>query len=111
MMNNKQLIKAVDNIQARVLLGGLQTDKPVVEFSAHDYLSSQGFVYSGFCRCSGTQNYKYSKGNYIVYFLPKRKTYHLKFLNNYLIKNEPVATLCPKLKSLGIVNSEYSSAS
>ncbi len=65
----------------------------------------EGFQYIGKCNCSGVLNMKYQKGNYIVYYQPKRKVYHLKEKNNYLVKSQPIATLCEKLKSLGLVES------
>lgn len=64
-----------------------------------------GFTYCGSCNCSGTKNMKYEKDGYIVYHLPKRNIFHLKFNNNYILKNEPLSTLCDKLKSLGLVES------
>lgn len=65
-----------------------------------------GFTLIGKCNCSGTANYKYEKNGYIVYHVKKRKMYHIKYLNNYIIKNEPIETLCQKLKSLSLVDSE-----
>jgi len=63
------------------------------------------FTYIGKCNCNGTTNYKYQKDGYIVYHLPKKRMYHLKFQNNYLEKYQPVSTLCEKLKSLGLTDS------
>lgn len=65
-----------------------------------------GFTLIGSCNCSGTKNYKYEKNGYIIYHLKKRSTYHIKFNNNYIIKNEPIKTLCQQLKSLGLVDLE-----
>ena len=65
-----------------------------------------GFKYIGSCNCGGTKNMKYAKDGYLVYYLPKRKTYHLKYINDYLVKNQPIATLCEKLKSLGLTELE-----
>ena len=31
--------------------------------------------------------------------------YHIKFQNNYLEKYQPISTLCEKLKSLGLTDS------
>ncbi len=64
-----------------------------------------GFNYIGKCNCSGVRNLKYQKGQYIVYYQPKKKRYHLKEKNNYLVKNQPLSTLCEKLKSLGLTDS------
>lgn len=64
-----------------------------------------GFTYAGQCNCSGTKNLKYSKDGYIVYYIKKRKTFHIKQGNNYLVKNQPESILCEKLKSLGLVDS------
>ena len=57
--------------------------------------------YIGKCTCGGTVNRKFKKDKYVIYFLPKRKEFHIKEGNNYIEKNQPIATLCPKLKSLG----------
>jgi len=65
-----------------------------------------GFKLIGKCNCSGTANYKYEKNGYIVYHVKKRKMYHIKFQNGYLVKNQPINTLCQKLKSLGLVDGE-----
>jgi len=65
-----------------------------------------GFRLIGSCNCSGTKNYKYEKDGYIVYHVKKRSLYHIKHLNNYIVKNEPIKTLCSKLKSLGLIESE-----
>jgi hypothetical protein len=62
----------------------------------------EGFNYIGSCNCTGTKNLKYQKGNYIIYHLPKRKTFHLKEGNTYAYKNQPISTLCEKLKLLGL---------
>jgi len=60
------------------------------------------FTYCGSCNCNGTRNLKYCKDGVIVYYQPKRKTFHIKRENNYLIKNEPISKLCATLKSLGV---------
>jgi hypothetical protein len=65
----------------------------------------KGFTYCGYCNCTGTRNNKYEKDGYIIYYQPKRKLYHLKYNNSYIIKNEPITTLCQKLKSLGLIDS------
>lgn len=65
-----------------------------------------GFRLIGSCNCSGTKNYKYEKDGYIVYHVKKRSLYHIKQGNNYIIKNEPIKTLCSQLKKLGLVSSE-----
>lgn len=58
-------------------------------------------AYAGTCNCGGVKNIKYQKGKYVIYFIPKRKVFHIKEQNNYLVKSQPIATLCEKLKSLG----------
>ena len=65
-----------------------------------------GFKLIGSCNCSGTKNYKYEKNGYIVYHVKKRQMYHIKYKNNYLVKNQPISTLCSQLVSLGLVESE-----
>lgn len=65
-----------------------------------------GFTLIGTCNCSGTKNYKYQKDGYIVYYIKKRSLYHIKFNNNYLVKNQPIKTLCEKLISLGLTDSK-----
>ena len=65
-----------------------------------------GFKLIGTCNCSGTKNYKYEKNGYIVYHVKKRMLYHIKHNNNYLVKNQPLSTLCSKLKSLGLIGSD-----
>ena len=68
--------------------------------------------YIGKCNCSGTVNRKFKKDKYIIYFLPKRREFHIKEGNNYLVKNQPLSTLCSKLKSLGFPDCvEYSATS
>lgn len=57
--------------------------------------------YEGKCSCGGTKNLKYKKGDYLIYSLPKRKTFHVKQGNNYIQKNQPIETLCEVLTSLG----------
>jgi len=64
-----------------------------------------GFTYVGSCNCGGVRNVKYQKGKYIVYYIKKGNRYHLKEKNNYLVKNQPITTLCERLKSLGLVDS------
>lgn len=64
-----------------------------------------GFSYCGYCNCTGTRNYKYEKDGYIVYYMPKRKLYHIKYKNSYIEKNQPLSTLCEKLKLLGVIDS------
>lgn len=64
-----------------------------------------GFKYIGHCNCTGTRNWKYEKNGFIVYYLKKRSSYHIKHENSYILKNQPIATLCEKLKSLGLVES------
>lgn len=65
-----------------------------------------GFRLIGTCNCSGTKNYKYEKNGYIVYHVKKRSLYHIKFNDSYIVKNQPISTLCQKLKSLSLVDSE-----
>lgn len=65
-----------------------------------------GFTLIGTCNCGGIKNYKYKKGDYIIYHVKKRSLYHIKYKNNYLVKNQPINTLCQKLKSLSLVDSE-----
>jgi hypothetical protein len=64
-----------------------------------------GFQYIGSCNCTGVKNMKYEKEGYIVYYIPKRKIYHIKHGNHYISKNQPILTLCEKLKSLGLTDS------
>jgi hypothetical protein len=64
------------------------------------------FAYIGSCNCDGVRNLKYEKNGYIVYLRPKKKVYHIKFNNNYLVKYQPYSTLCQKLKSLGLTDSD-----
>lgn len=64
------------------------------------------FRYCGYCNCTGTRNNRYEKDGYIVYHMPKRNQYHIKHNGTYIIKNEPIKTLCLKLKSLGINEDE-----
>ena len=65
-----------------------------------------GFTLIGHCNCSGTKNYKYEKNGYTVYHVKKRSLYHIKYKNGYIVKNEPIKTLCSKLKFLGLTESE-----
>ena len=70
------------------------------------------FSYCGRCNCTGTLNVKYEHKGFIIYHLPKRKLFHLKKDNHYLVKNEPINNLCEKLKQhCGIGLAECSSAS
>ena len=59
-------------------------------------------TYAGSCRCGGTKNLKYNKGKYLIYFLPKKQVYHIKEANQYIVRSQPIATLCQKLESLGL---------
>jgi len=59
-------------------------------------------AYAGKCSCGGTTNLKYQVSKYIIYYLPKKKAYHIKEGNQYLVKSQPIATLCQKLESLGL---------
>ena len=59
-------------------------------------------AYVGMCKCGGTTNRKYQKGKYLIYYLPKKQVYHIKEANQYLVKSQPIATLCQKLESLGL---------
>ena len=65
----------------------------------------EGFKYIGSCNCTGVKNLKYERSGYIVYYIKKRNLFHIKFQNNYIAKNQPILTLCAKLKSLGLVES------
>ena len=67
-----------------------------------------GFNYIGKCNCSGTTNYKYESGPYMIYYLPKRRSFHIKHNNSYTHKNEPAIKLCEILKSLGFTDCEVS---
>lgn len=102
--NNISTIKRVNPVISAYL-------KLSPETSPVEWLQQNGFTYCGYCNCSGTKNYKYSKNEYIIYYLPKPRLYHIKLQNHYLDKNQPLSTLCQKLRSLGIVNSESLSAS
>jgi hypothetical protein len=65
-----------------------------------------GFTLIGRCNCSGTTNYKYEKAGYIVYHVKKRSKYHIKYNGGYIVRDQPISTLCSKLKSLGLVSSD-----
>lgn len=59
-----------------------------------------GFKYEGTCNCDQTINFKYSKGDYLFYVRPKRKTFHVKQGLKYVIKHESIINLYATTQNL-----------